>query len=279
MAAASPRGRVLADIRERCARECTDGIEGKVAPQLQPDLGTNVLEDGCLESGAREALRHPLHSLTARAIELAYGKALALDVPDDTRGQQLRGRVDDAANHTRRRNQLANAPFRINAAHDAAGEIPAVAVEVPIGNAVLHGDHHRAGIAQAWHVGRDGGQLMRLHRQDHQLLHAGGRIVIGGRDLARDMPRAVAHDQGDPHTSQRREIRAAHHAGDAFAGERESRRHVSTDRAAADNRDFHGLAPASASLQDADAGRAHAARSRMQRSLASSTRLRRKAFS
>src|SRR2546421_70771 len=50
------RGRKLADVGQRGSGQRADGIEGEIAPEFEPDLGPDVLENRRLESGAREAL-------------------------------------------------------------------------------------------------------------------------------------------------------------------------------------------------------------------------------
>src|SRR5215469_9572034 len=77
------RGLELTNVDERRARERTDRVESEVAPQLQPDLGADVREHRALEAGAREAFRDALRTRTRGAIELADGKAIALDVLHD----------------------------------------------------------------------------------------------------------------------------------------------------------------------------------------------------
>jgi hypothetical protein len=53
----------LANLGERRARERTDRVESQIAPELQPDLGADVIEHWRLEAGAREALRDALCAL------------------------------------------------------------------------------------------------------------------------------------------------------------------------------------------------------------------------
>jgi len=50
------RGRELADVFQRGSGQRADGIEGEIAPELEPDLGADVLQNRRLESSAREAL-------------------------------------------------------------------------------------------------------------------------------------------------------------------------------------------------------------------------------
>jgi hypothetical protein len=74
-----------------------DRIEGHVAPQLEPDLGANILQHRRLQSAADEALRHAPDPLALGAVRLADRKAIAFDVLDDARPDQLGRRIDDAA--------------------------------------------------------------------------------------------------------------------------------------------------------------------------------------
>ena len=62
---------------------------------------------------------------------------------------------------------------RVDALHLRAGERATVLVEVPERDAVLHRHDHGVRTEQLGHIPGDRLDLVRLHRQDHDVLHAG----------------------------------------------------------------------------------------------------------
>ena len=57
-----------------------------------------------------------------------------------------------------------------------------MAVKIPIRNAVLHRNNDGVGSEQFRHFAGHRLDLMRLHRQNDDILRAGGRVVIGRLD-------------------------------------------------------------------------------------------------
>src|SRR6202040_3096748 len=98
------RLRILANIDERRTSERTDGIEGEVAPKLEPHLSSNVVEDGRLESRIGETLRNACNARAARPVELPDRESIALDVLHHAWRDQLGGWVHDTADHAFGRN-------------------------------------------------------------------------------------------------------------------------------------------------------------------------------
>src|SRR6266446_7727079 len=146
------RGWKLANVGQRRAGQRADGIEGEIAPEFEPDLGANVVEHRCLESSAREALRNPLHALAARTVELSDREAITLDMLHDPGGDELGGRIHHAADDSLGGDHPPDDPARIHAAHHAAGPFTAMMMEIPVGNAVLHGHHDRVGAEQMRYI-------------------------------------------------------------------------------------------------------------------------------
>src|SRR5438105_11612298 len=233
------RGWKLADVGQRGSGERADGIEGEIAPEFEPDLGPDVLEYRRLESGAREALCNPPRALAARAVELADGEAITLDVLHDPGGDELGGRIHHAADDFLRGNQPRDDTARVHAAHHAAGPFTAVVMEIPVGDAVLHGHHDGVGAVQMRHIVGDGLELVGFDGENDQLLCARGNAVPGGRDVARHLLGAVGEDEPDAAALHRLEIRPARDEGDPFARQRELRADVTADGTATDDGDLH----------------------------------------
>src|SRR5882762_2023732 len=233
------RGWKLANVGQRGSGQRADGIEGEIAPQFEPDLGANVLEHRRLESGAREALRNPPHTLAARAVELSDREAITLDVLHHPGGDELGGRIHHAADDSLGGDHSRDDAARIDAPHHAAGPFTAMVVEIPVGDAVLHGDDDRVGAEQMRYIAGDRLELMGLHGEDHQLLCARGGAVLRSHDVARHLLTAVAQDEPDAAAANRFQIRAAHDEGDPLTRQRQLRAHVTADGTAADDGDLH----------------------------------------
>src|ERR1700692_2150355 len=133
--------RISANVQERRTRERADGIEGQIAPELEPDLGANIVEDWSLESRLSEALRNLGNAYAARPVELSDRESISFDVFHHARRDQLGGWIHDTADHPLGRNLPADDAGRIDAAHSAAGQFASMLVEVPVGDAVLHRHH------------------------------------------------------------------------------------------------------------------------------------------
>ena len=147
--------RKLADPGQRRTRQCTDRIEGHVAPELQPHLGADVGENGRLQAAADEAFRHALDALALSAVRIPDREAVALDLFDHPRAKQLGGRINDATDDSLAGNVLADqSPSDRRWSPGLPVECAAMAVEIPERNAVLHGHHDRVRPEQLGHVAR-----------------------------------------------------------------------------------------------------------------------------
>src|SRR6202795_2176177 len=116
-------------------------------------------------------------------------------------------------------------------------------VEIPVGDAVLHGHHDRVGAVQMPYIAGDSLELMGLYGQDHQLLCACGSAVLRSHDVARHVLTAVAQDEPDAAPANRFQIRAAHDEGHPLARQRQLPTHVTADGTAADDGDLHRAPP------------------------------------
>src|SRR6267378_941056 len=233
------RGWKLANIGQRGSGQRADGIEGEIAPEFEPDLGANVFEHRRLESGAREALRNPSHALAARAVELSDREAITLDMLHHPGGDELGGWIHHAADDSRGGDHPRDDAARIHAAHHAGGQFTAMVMEIPVGDAVLHGHDDRVGAEQLRYIAGDGLELMGLYGEDHQLLGARGGAALRSHDVARQVFTAIAEDEPDAAPAHRLQIRAAHDEGDLLTRRRQLRAHVTADGAATDDGDLH----------------------------------------
>src|SRR5207237_6830877 len=93
------RGRILANVQQRGTGERADGIEGQIAPELEPDLGADVVKDRSLESRVGETLRNLGDARAARAVELSDRESIPFDGLHYPPRDQLGGRIDDTADH------------------------------------------------------------------------------------------------------------------------------------------------------------------------------------
>ncbi len=116
-------------------------------------------------------------------------------------------------------------------------------VEVPVGNAVLHGHHDRFRGEQLGYVVRDGFHLVRFHRQDHHVLRAGGSVIVGRLHAIRNVLGAVAHDEFHSVLADRVQIRTTDDEGDVFTGQSQFHADVATDGAGANDCNLHRSIP------------------------------------
>ena len=97
-------------------------------------------------------------------------------------------------------------------------------------------------------------ELVRLHRQDHHVVHAGCGVVVGGAHVARDLLAAIGLDQLDAVIGDGLQIGAAHEEGDLVAGQRQPGSDGAADGAGTDDCELHFRFPLQApSVQCAEA--------------------------
>ena len=220
---------VGADHVECLASEGADRVEGDVAPQLHPQLVAQARSHRSAQPGGDQRPRQPRRALGLRAVGLAEGEAIALDVADHARLGDLGGRVHHAADHPLRSDAVPQQAAGVDGVEPPIPPLPVEAVEVPPRHAVLRWHHRRLGPQQWPHALDDASDLVRLQRQDHVVLHARlGRVF----DAARACDAALAVDQ-QRHAVRlhRRQVRAARDQRHVLARERELRAEVAADRA------------------------------------------------
>ena len=219
--------------------QCADRIERQVAPQLQPDLGADVVEHARLEARPGEDLRHGPDPLRHRPVELAERKPVALDVPNHAGFGDDRGGIRNAADDPVRVDGTVEHAAGIDGLDDAPGVLAAELLEVPPGDAVLQGDHGRFGAEEHRQVVDDGRDLVRLEGQQHQVVGIEVADAVRGRQIAGDQlllglhqPQAARPDGG--------QVRSARNHGHPVSGVRQTHGHVAADGAGADDADLHG---------------------------------------
>jgi len=94
-----PRGRRGDDVHERSTCECAQRVEGRIAEKLEPDLVSNPRLNWGLQPGLGQHRRDREDAFALRAVGLAEGEAIALQVLDDARLDHVGCRVGDAADH------------------------------------------------------------------------------------------------------------------------------------------------------------------------------------
>src|SRR5690606_11556456 len=82
---------------ERAAGERAQGVEAEIAPELEPDLVADIIEDRRLEAGLRESRAQGLGTRQGFPRRLANGELVAIDMADDARLGDLGRGIDDAA--------------------------------------------------------------------------------------------------------------------------------------------------------------------------------------
>ena len=118
--------RVGADLGEGGACEDAEGIEGDVAPELDPDLVADARPHWRLEPGPVQHLRQRLDAVRARTVRLAEAEAIAFDVAYDAGLDKLAGGVDDAADGALGADCRQDRAPRVHALEAGAGKWPFV---------------------------------------------------------------------------------------------------------------------------------------------------------
>ena len=164
---------MTADVDQRGAGERTDRVECQVAPQFDPDVGADAGAHRRFQPGARQCLGEQMHALAARTVEFAERKPIPLNVADDPRRLQFGRRVNDTANDPFGFDIGCNDPVGIDRFNATFFEGIAVPLEVPLGDAVLRRNDDRRVVKQRAQQWRDGGQLVRLHGNDDDIVRSG----------------------------------------------------------------------------------------------------------
>jgi len=221
-----------------------DRIERQVAPGLEPDFRTDVVEHARAESGVDEQVMQFLHAFRLLARQFADRETVAFHVVDDAGFGDGGGRVDDAADDLVGVDVLAERTVGIERVEALAVMRAAVVVEIPPRNAVLHGDDHGVRTDDTVHLARHLFQVVRLQGQDDEVMRAQfGDVVCGLGDLG-DVFGAVLPDQLEPVLLDRFQVRPLVDDADFVSGQRQLGAHEAANGPGADHTDFHGFLPA-----------------------------------
>jgi hypothetical protein len=230
-----------ADAGQRGVRQGADRVEAQVAPELEPDLGADVLEHRRLEPGLLEQLGELLDARGLRTVELAHRKPVALNVADHPGSHQLGGRVDDAADDAVDGDAGGDDAPRVDGLDPRPFVRPAQALKVPPGDAVLHGHDDRVRAEQAAHLLRHRRHLVGLHGGYHDVVHASLGDPVGCLRRIDEVLGAVLHDQLEALFPDGLEVRAAADECHVLARQRELDAEHAADRARSNNADFHAI--------------------------------------
>src|SRR5581483_280097 len=136
-------------------------------------------------------------------------------------------------------NAFGDETFRVHACEARAGEATAMTMEVPVRDAVLH-RHDRGALAKKQpDLPGDAGHLVRLEREDHDVVHARGGVIVERPNVARDLRLAVGSDERDAAAADRLDVCAAHQERDFLARERELGADITADGTGTDDCDLH----------------------------------------
>jgi hypothetical protein len=159
---------------------------------------------------------------------------------DDSRRDQLRGRIDDGTDDARRAQRGDQFASGIDAFHRAPFVLAAVAVEIPEGNSVLHGDDGGVLRQQRRQLPEQRAQLVCLERKDHAILCSRLGRAVGGADRSEDL-RAVLPDQLHAAVAAHGfQVGASHDHRDLVPDMGQARGDHAADGAGADDADLHG---------------------------------------
>ena len=124
------------------------GLKRQIAPQLDPDLAADVGADRRLHAGGDHLLGEARRALALLARRLAERDAGAVGVADDAGRLDLGGDIDGGADRPLGPERGGDRPAGIDGLDALAVMRPAEAVEIPPGDAVLHGDDGGVGAEQ-----------------------------------------------------------------------------------------------------------------------------------
>jgi hypothetical protein len=230
-----------ADAGQCGVRQGADRVEAQVAPQLEPDLGADVLEHRRLEPGLLEQFGERLDARGFRTVELAHREAVALDVADHAGRDELRGWIHDAADHAVDGDTRGDHAPRVDGLDPRPLEGAAQALKVPPGDAVLHGHDDRLRTEQAAHLRRRGRDLVGLHGGDDDVVRAGlGDLVRRARGVD-EVLGAVLHDQLHALFPDGLEVRAAADECHVLARQRELHAQHAADGTRSNDADSHAI--------------------------------------
>src|SRR3954449_6349284 len=118
--------------------------------------------DGRLEAGLDQACRDRLKPWGAGAVEFAERKAVSFHYLHDAWRDQVRCRIDDATDDSRRVDMAGDGAVGVCSCNGFASVFASVFLEIPPRDTVLHGDDAGLLMKQCSQLGRDGGNRVRL---------------------------------------------------------------------------------------------------------------------
>jgi len=169
-----------ADLFQRRVGERADRVEREIPPGLEPDLGSDVIQDTRTETTVDEGVVQQLHAFGRRAVQFADWEPVAFDVMDDAGFRHVGGGVDDAADDPVGIDVLFQNFVGVQRVQPMAVVGATEFVEIPPGNAVLDGDDHRVVMHQMTDVFRHLIEIMRLQGEDDEVLGPGVPDVVDG---------------------------------------------------------------------------------------------------
>ncbi|MEY9261681.1 hypothetical protein ABIF23_001076 [Bradyrhizobium elkanii] len=217
--------------------EGADWIETDVAPQLEPNLVTDAVEDGRFHARGREQLGKFLDVGCDLAGGLAQRKVVAVDVADHAGRLNFGGGVNHAADGAFGTQLVPLPTARIDALERRSLVPTTMLVEIPIGNAVDGGDDAGPIAQQRSHRLDDAGDRMRLEANDDVILLAEFGGAVGTTRMHDALLVADQELQAVlPHCG---EMRAACDQADIGASAHQFDTEIAADRTGAVDADSH----------------------------------------
>jgi hypothetical protein len=179
-----------------------------------------------------------LHPFRFRTVKLADGEAVALDMVNDPRHLDGGRRIGDTADDLVAVYVFAQDFARIEGFQLLAFKFAVVFMEIPPGDAVLHGDDHGVVADQRWHLARHLIEMMRLDRQEDDVLGADLADLVGDPDLGHVFG-TIFPNELEAVLPDRLQLRSAGDNRDVLTGKPELDGQHSADGASTDNANFH----------------------------------------
>src|ERR1700730_13030186 len=214
-------------------------VERGIADELGPDLASDVVGYGYVESALLKHSGDLLGPLAARAEGFAEDEFVAAGPPHHPRREAGDAHIDDGADYRAGGQRLEQCAVRVDRGDPASPERPGQAVEVPPRDAVDRRQECRLRSDQRGQRGKGDWPVLRFHRPDHQILRSELGRVIG--DVEPDDTAAVPFLDMQPVPPDRSQRLAT---GDQLwckpgAGQREG--DGAADGTGADDRDRKGI--------------------------------------
>ncbi len=231
------RQRRFGQIAEGRASQGAHRIEDGVAQQLHPELVSDLCLYRRLEARVGERGGEPEAALALASVRLAQGEPIALHVPDDARGDEIRGRIDDAPDHPHRIDRPGDESSRVDGFQVDPLQFPTVALEVPPWDPVLRADNRRLLAERRAESLDDRREAVGLERNEDGIGGLHDTEVIRARRVDRVL--AARFDDAQALLAHRLEVRTAGDQGDVFTGARQSRAEKPPNRPGAQDDELH----------------------------------------